>query len=283
MTERQTEIASNSGRPVRARTLAKLTALPNVLIAIISGTIVVSYGLLCLLSLGSGWTFPNVLPDRMTLAPWKNFLSDRDGILTAMLLSTGLSLFVGCVATLCGLLIGRTIRRTQSTTLRFLVYLPFVLAPVIAGVCLYDLLVRLQLAGTFMGVILSQLVFAISFASVYFSELWSRRTDRLESLVRNLGGSSWSVWQHVVIPQCSGLIAVCFLQTCIYSWLDYGLVSVIGGGSVQTLTTRMFSYIREASVNQAAQSALVLLTPAIVGLVVTALFYFRRTTEVPQP
>ena len=85
-----------------------------------------------------------------------------------------------------------------------------------------------------------------------------------------------------MIPQCSGLIAVCFLQTCLYSWLDYGLVSVIGGGNVQTLTTRMFGYIREASVNQAAQSAIVLLTPAIAGFVVTAAFYFRRKTEVRQ-
>lgn len=277
MTERQTEIAAASPRPVRA------TILANVWIAMIAGGVFLSYGLLCVLSLGSGWTFPNVWPDRMNLAPWKNFFSDRDGVLKAMFLSAGLSLIAGCVATCGGLLIGRTIHRTQSTTLRFLVYLPFVLAPLIAGVCLYDLLVRLQLAGTLTGVILSQLVFTTSFASVYFSELWSPRAARMELLVRNLGGSSWSVWRHVVMPQCSGLIAVCFLQTCLYSWLDYGLVSVIGGGNVQTLTTRMFGYIREASVNQAAQSALVLLTPAIIGFVVTAALYFWRNAEAQQP
>lgn len=277
MNRRHTKTSAMSRRPVR------LTVVKIALITMIAAGVFVSYGLLCVLSLGSGWTFPNVWPERMNLAPWKNFLADRDGVLKAMLVSTGLSLIVGCVATFCGLLIGRMIQRTQSTTFRFLVYLPFVLAPVITGVCLYDLLVRLELAGTFTGVILSQLVFAISFASVCFSELWSPRAARMELLVRNLGGNNWSVWWHVVMPQCSGLIAVCFLQTCLYSWLDYGLVSVIGGGNVQTLTTRMFGYIREASVNQAAQSAIVLLTPAIAGFIVTAAFYFWRNAEVRQP
>lgn len=254
-----------------------------ILTTLVTGFIVLMYGLLVLLSLGSGWTFPNIVPDRLNFDPWKAFTSDRDGLLKAMLTSTGLSLTVGSIGTLMGLLIGRAIRRYESGTLRFLVYLPFVVSPVIAGVCLYDLLIRLRIAGTFTGVIFCQSVFATSFAAVYFSELWTRKVDRLESLVRSLGGTTWSVWRHVVIPECSGLISVCFLQTCLYSWLDYGLVSIIGGGNVQALTSRMFGYIREASVNQAAQSALILLLPALAGTVVTAVYYLlRRSGDLQQ-
>ena len=39
-------------------------------------------------------------------------------------------------------------------------------------------------------------------------------------------------------------------------------VLVVGGGQVETLTMRVFAYIREASVNQAAAASLVLVAPA---------------------
>ena len=123
---------------------------------------------------------------------------------------------------------------------------------------------------------LNALLFALSFASVFFSELWSLRAERLEQLVRNLGGSHWDVWRHAVLPQIWGLILICFVQSALYSWLDYGIVSIVGGGSVSSVTTRLFGYIREASVNQAAQSSLILLAPALLGFVITSSVYFLR-------
>jgi putative spermidine/putrescine transport system permease protein len=219
--------------------------------------------MLLLLSAGSGWTFPNLLPDRLDLRPWTSLLLDRDGLLTALMTSVVFSISVGMAATIGGLLIGRTVRRCRSRVWRVLIYLPFVISPVVAATSLYDVLIRVQLAGTAAAVWLSQLVFATSLASVMFVELWSDRTDRMESLVLSLGGGVVSVWKHVVIPEGRGLIALCFLQSALYSWLDYGLVSILGGGHVVTLTSKLFGYIREASVNQAAVSAFVLLLPVV--------------------
>ena len=70
----------------------------------------IPYGLLLLLSFGSGWTFPNLSPDRMDFAPWKSIIADRDGLLTATLTSVGISLIVAVLATIMGLLIGRSLR-----------------------------------------------------------------------------------------------------------------------------------------------------------------------------
>ena len=221
------------------------------------------YAILVLLSLGSGWTFPRMAPDRLDFLPWRNLLADQHGLGQAIGTSLSLSLAVATLSTAGGLLAGRALRRTARGPWRFAAYLPFAISPVIAGVGLYDLLVRLQLAGTPSGVILVQAVFGIAFASVYFSELWTTRTDRLEALVRNLGGSVWQVWRHAILPPSAGLIAVCFLQAALFSWLDYGLVLVVGGGQVETLTMRVFAYIREASVNQAAAASLVLVAPAL--------------------
>ncbi|QDV20585.1 Binding-protein-dependent transport system inner membrane component [Gimesia panareensis] len=231
------------------------------------------YALLILMSLGSGWTFPHLVPDQLDLLPWRRFLSTREGMLTAVLTSVSMSLIVGTASTLGGLIIGRTVHFSKHGIWRFLVYLPFVISPIVIAICLYDLLIRLNLAGTFTGVILVQTLFALAFAAIFFSEMWDPRIDRLELLVNNFGGNRWQVWQHAILPQISGLILICFIQTALFAWLDYGLVSVVGGGHVASVTTRLFSYIREANVNQAAQSSLVLLGPALAGVCCVILLF----------
>ena len=74
------------------------------------------------------------------------------------------------------------------------------------------------------------------------------------------------------------MIIVCFVQAALFSWLDYGLVSVIGGGRVRTMTVMLFGFLREANVNQAAQSAIVLLLPTVAGFAIsTTLLRSLRT------
>ncbi len=163
--------------------------------------------------------------------------------------------------------------------MRFLIHLPFVVSPVVVGVCLYDLLVRTGLAGTLSGVILIQTVFAYAFSSVLFGEFWSVRIERQESLVRQLGGRERDVWRHAVFPQARGLIAVSLTQTALYSWLDYGLASIAGGGRVASVTVRLFGSLREANINQAALSGLVLLTPALLGFLGTLALLARRRED----
>lgn len=243
--------------------------------------IVIPYGLLVILSLGSGWSFPNLFPDRMDFAPWRHFFGNRDGLVTAFSTSLFMSLCVSATSTSLGLVAGRALRNCATFAWWLVAYLPFVLSPVIVGICLYDIQVRLGLVSTFLGVILAQFLFAFAFATIFFCEMWNPRIDRAEQLVKTLGGGPWAVWMHAILPQAKGLLAACAIQTALFSWLDFGLVSVLGGGNVNTITVRLFAYIREASVNQAAQSGIVLLIPPVAGCVLTGALLFRsqlRTT-----
>ena len=45
--------------------------------------VLLPYLALFVISLGSGWTFPSLVPDRMNFAPWQHFASDRDDMLAA--------------------------------------------------------------------------------------------------------------------------------------------------------------------------------------------------------
>ncbi|MGF1451145.1 MAG: ABC transporter permease [Opitutales bacterium] len=226
---------------------------------------------LILLSSGTGWTWPHLFPDRVDFAPWAYLLGGQRGLTSALVTSLAAATCVCLISTPAGLLLSRALSGSRGTgVLRFLVYLPFVLSPVVVGVCLYDLFARIELAGGFPGVVIAQSLFATAFAGVIFSEFWNPGLEAREQLVSSLGGGRWARWRHALWPEARGLIAVAALQTALFSWLDFGLAAFLGGGRVPTLTVTLFALIREGSVNLAALAGLLLMAPAIAGLVVPA-------------
>lgn len=257
------EVGGDSRGDSRAESMGGARLRPRPFVTLVFGIgLLGPFVVLAIMSSGSGWTFPRLLPDRMDGRPWRSLVAQTDGLFRALLTSLAVSVTVACLSTALGLLVGRAVRRSRADAWRCLMYLPFVASPVVVGVALYDLLVRLHGAGTAGGVVFVQSVFATSFAAIYFCESWTSRGERFEHLVRTLGGGEWAVWRHAIWPSARGLVVACLLQTAIYSWVDYGIVSVIGGGQVETLTMRLFAYLREANMNQAALAALMLVAPA---------------------
>lgn len=225
---------------------------------------VLPYVVLVWLSCGSGWEWPRLVPSRMDGLAWQRALSGSNG--RAALQGAGLSLTVALCSTVSGLLISRCLSEAGSLRVRGLLYLPLLTSPAIAAGCLFDLMARIQLAGSWLGVFLVQCVYGTSFAAVLFAGVREPASRRREQLVRSLGGGDVAVWRHVVLPDVRGLLPLCLFQTALLSWLDYGLTTVVGGGRVQTLTMRLFSQIREGGVSQAAASSLLLTVPALVAL-----------------
>lgn len=233
------------------------------------------------LSLGSGWSFPGLLPDRIDFGPWRD-LAIFSGLSSAALNGLLLSAATGLVSTTCGLMLSRCIRRMTGKLRRLgqaAVLFPFAISPAVAAVCLFDLSARIGLAGTFTGVLLCQSIFGSAAATVILLEGWGETAERREQLVRMLGGGTLDVWRHAIWPQVRGLLRICFLQSALFAWLDYGVVLHIGGGRVPTLTLRLFTLIRESSVNHAALATLLLLSPAMLALTILSiggLFVTRR-------
>jgi ABC-type Fe3+ transport system permease subunit len=64
-----------------------------------------------------------------------------------------------------------------------------------------------------------------------------------------------------------------------FSWLDYGIISTIGGGVIRSLTLNLFAFIREGSVNQAAQAAIVLMTPPLLAMLIAIWLLSGRTSR----
>ena len=259
---RQSEAKKNHGEAKKNRSAEG--SLRCVEYLLLCSTVIVIAGPLLLLSCGTGWNWPRLLPDHPGFTNWRTLLSQDTGLLSAMGTSAALACLTSFTATAIGLIMSRAAALSTGITMRVILFLPWIISPVVAAVSLYQLLAGLSLAGSLAGVVAAQLVFAAPFAAIILRDVWNHQTHQMIRLVKDLGGSAPAVWMHVIWPRVRRLLPLCLLQTALFSWLDYGIVSVIGGGRVDTITVRLFALLREAGLNQAALAAIMLMTPAIV-------------------
>jgi len=232
---------------------------------------------LLVLSVSVRWIFPEVLPGSLTLERWISLLSGSEGLLGSLLLSLAVATTVAFISTLGGFFSSRHIayHRHRSRWMR-LSYFPFVLSPVIYAALLYFYFIRFGLSGNITGVILGQLMIAYPYAVILFSGFWSDRIRQTELLVATLGGSRRQTYRRVLLPLAGGLLLVCFFQTFLISWFEYGLTTLIGVGKVQTLTLKVFQYITEANFYNAALSSSLLVLPPIILLYFNKKYLFKK-------
>jgi len=231
---------------------------------------------LFMLSFAAGWSYPHILPDTFTADHWRGLFSFQTGILDGLLLSLIISIAVGGAVTALGFITSRAIafHRMRSQLILF-AYLPYVLSPVVYAACLYFFFVKFGLAGSVGGVILAQFLIAYPFSVIFYSGYWSDRLHSLEQLAATLGGNTFQTFTRVIIPISKPMLLMCFFQTFLISWFEYGLTTVIGVGKVQTLTVKVYAYLSEANIYYAALCSCLLIAPPLVLLWVNKRYIFK--------
>lgn len=232
---------------------------------------------LLVFSLAESWIFPSSFPTSFTISRWTSLLTGNTDLFNSLLLSLGIALTVAFLSTFSGFYTSKQLAYHSRRTLWMrLSYFPFVLSPVIYAAVLYYYFIQLDLAGSYIGVILAQLLIAYPYSVILFSGFWSDRTKQIEKLVQTLGGNRWQTYTKVLLPMAQGLLLVCFFQTFLISWFEYGLTTIIGVGKVQTLTLKVFQYINEANFYNAALSSSLLILPPIILLYFNKKFLFQK-------
>ena len=256
----------------------------NLMSSFIRSTLAVVVALICLfpfaflftLSLVESWPYPTLWPEQFSLQVWRSVVSGSADLTSSFFLSIGVSTSVALVSTLAGYMTGNYIAyHRRHRLLLFFAYVPFIMSPVILGTCLMYIYIKAQLTGNVAGVILSQVMFAYGFSIVFFSAFWNRRIKGLEDLVYTLGGNAWQAYTRVLLPVSKQALLLCFFQTFLISWFQYGLTLLIGSGKVQTLPVKVFEYVNEANVYYAAMASCLLVIPPAVLLWVNKRFVFK--------
>ncbi|GLR16924.1 ABC transporter permease [Portibacter lacus] len=232
---------------------------------------------LLLLSLSSDWRYPALLPEYFGLKNWVQVVGTESGLAYSFFISLVISLSVAVTATLSGFFISRYVSyHKKKGLLTMLTYFPYILAPVVFGACLSYYFLRIGIFGTTAGVIIAQFIIAFPYALIFFSSFWNEKIKNYENLVSTLGGNRWTTFTKVLLPMAKGLMMVCFFQTFLISWFEYGLTSIIGVGKVQTLTIKVFLFIKEANFYYGAMSCCLLIIPPVVLIYINKRFVFNK-------
>ncbi len=75
------------------------------------------------------------------------------------------------------------------------------------------------------------------------------------------------------------MLLICFFQTFLISWFQYGLTLLIGAGKVQTLPIKVYDYVNEANIFYAAMASCLLILPPAALLWVNKRFVFNEMRE----
>ncbi len=225
------------------------------------------FAYLALLSVAGPWEFPELWPARLRFDRWTAVLGGDRGLLESLAVSLLVATTVGLLATGAGFVTARAVaQHPHRATLLLLAYLPFAASPVILGVCLLYVYIRLGLVATLVGVVLSHTIFAYGFAVVFWVPFWNEEKRAFEDLVRTLGGTTGHAYRRVILPLSRGPFLVCFFQTFLISWFQYGLTVLVGSGQVETLPLRVYAYVNEANLGYAAVASGLLVLPPLILL-----------------
>lgn len=225
---------------------------------------VAPFAYLALLSIAGPWEYPALLPAGLRLDRWTSLLAGGQGLAASLGTSLFVALTVGLFATSAGFVTARAVAsHPRRRTLLILAYLPFAASPVVLGVCLLYVYIRLGLSASLAGVVLAHVVFAYGFAIVFWVPFWNAEKKAFADLVRSLGGGTFDLYARVLLPLSRGPFLVCLFQTFLISWFQYGLTLLVGAGKVQTLPLRVYDYVGEANLGYAAVASLLLLLPPV--------------------
>ena len=232
---------------------------------------------LFLLSITDGWNFPHLLPSGYSTERWSGLVQNTGGLLHSLQLSCLIGLIVAIFSTITGFTISRSISlHNKRKYLLFACYFPLALSPVIYSLLLNHFFILFNLSGTFTGVVIAQLIITIPFSILLLSSFWNDNMRSLEQVSTTLGSNLRQIFFRVLLPVALPQLLVCFFQTLLISWFEYGLTTIIGVGKVQTLTLKVYQYIGEANIFYAALSSCIIVFPPAIFLWMNKRFVFSK-------
>jgi len=239
---------------------------------------------LFLVTTSGGWRFPSLLGQEPGLAAWGRLLQNSDRLAEALVGSLFLALATGILSAAAGLPLGRALSGLRGWA-RALgagsAFLPVVAPPLALGVGLQFTFLRLGLGGTFSGVLLSHMVPALGYTSVYFLSVFWAFDREIEEEARRLGAGTWQILRRVTLPLLRRPLAEAFVLGFLVSWAQVPLTLLVGQGRVRTLTVEVLAWMGAGQDALAAAGSLCLALPPLLLMAVVALAVSRAEVVAP--
>lgn len=255
---------------------------PNLIIKLVYSTLAILLTLpiaaLIYLSLARQWSFPSLFDAQFGFENWQLALGGTQGLIGSFFISLGISISIALACTFLGFVVARYIMFSRrSASLHAIAYYPYLIAPIILGVMLRFYFIKMGISGTITGVWLAQFIFIFPYAILFFAGFWTNHVKAIEGQAQTLGASPFQVFRRVLIPYGREWLYICFFQTLMISWFEYGLTQYAGIGKVPTLTVRTMQFVKEANPHFAAVAACLMVFPLLAFVLLNSRMLYRNT------
>ena len=210
------------------------------------------------------WFFPDVIPHSFTLQPLRSTVTDPN-VASSFVTGLRLSLAVTSVAIVLAWPAARTLAgvgRGLRVAVVGVLFLPSLLPAVGLAMGVDVMLIRLGLAGTFVGVLLAHLVPALPYVVAVLTAAFARRDQRIEAQAATLGAGPLQRLRLVTVPSMRGALMVGAALGFVVSWSQYTMTLLAGSGRVVTLTMVLFAALSGGSPSTVAVLSLLVALPA---------------------
>lgn len=239
------------------------------IILIVAGCFLVPLLVIILLTVGTHWDFPAVLPRQFSPHFITEYLQHDPSIIPAVINSV----IIGVGAVILTLTIAYPLALAMvkydikfKWMLDVLIYAPLII-PSIALVTSLDLtFMRWQLTGTWFGIIIVHTIFCLPYATKLLVDNLSLYQINYEDVALNLGANHWQTFFKVTLPlSINGLYGAVFMSF-IVSMSQYLTTLLIGSGNHLTIAVNMFPLIQNGRYQAAATYGIIFILTTLIPL-----------------
>lgn len=234
---------------------------------------------LAVITISTFWPYPALLPEIVSWDYFRHvFVDNYEATLRAIITSILLAITVACIVLVIAVPAAKAITHYNffgKGFIKVLVIVPIIVPGIAVTIGNQISMIRLGLAGTFLGVAILHSVFALPFAIRIMSNVFETVGDRLQHQAAVLGANPVTIFLRVTLPQIiPGLLAAFTLGFTI-SIAQYVTTFMIGGGRIITVTMLLIPHIQGGQSHIAAVYSVLLIVAAVLSLALME-FVVRR-------
>ena len=203
------------------------------LLALFAAIYALVLGVLLIMSMGSQWPYPNLMPAQIRWAAWSQLVDSPAPLLTS------LTFICGCVATALSLSViwFETFTDGLDRYLLGLAVAALAIPSLLIADGQYLAFLQLGLNGTWFGVFLSTLTPVFAYVFIVLRGPYRAFDPRYRSVSLGLNASAFRFWAAVKLPLLKPVLAAAAAVGVGVSIAQYVPVQLVASGRLATLTT----------------------------------------------
>jgi putative spermidine/putrescine transport system permease protein len=245
---------------------------------------------LILWSFTKNWFYPDLVP-QWSLAPWLSFLSANSATIDAAQMSLGIAICTTVLALAIGVPAAYVLGRESfpgKQLVEWIVLAPLLVPPfaIALGLTIEFLFLArygIPLYHSLAGVIVAHLIITLPYVIRLAQSNFKTQSRDLDVAAATLGASPARIFASIALPAAQPTLILAGLFAFMISMSTYLLTFLIGGGTIATLPTMLFSQISNLNRPAAAVTAIVLMTPGIIYLLIAERVLRRSKSIVDFP